>query len=258
METSGHLAALQAAAADLPAELRPLPGQLEIRPPAGTVGPHKGATRHGWHSGDAVQIPTSLTCNQCPLYHVKRKDPRHPLSCPEGRKNSICPILTRLQLGWAEGLIDEVQQATDSPPTPSDNARIEQVVRHRSRIFQIENYLKVAGLIDLRSGEVRNVADRLTTTENALTRVLGEYRQAISERREQQPHRGPRLQDYLREIQEANAGHDVEIGAVADRIADATVQDEPHDEPEDAAADDTDEADTDGDDDEIDVEGDAP
>jgi hypothetical protein len=251
METSGDLAALQAAAANLPVELRPLPGQLEIRPPAGTVGPHKGATRHGWHSGDAVQIPTSLTCNQCPLYHVKRKDPRHPLSCPEGRKNAICPILTRLQLGWAEGLIDEVQQATGSPPTPSDNARIEQVVRHRSRIFQIENYLKVAGLIDLRSGEVRNVADRLTTTENALTRVLGEYRQAIAERREQQPHRGPRLQDYLREIQEGNAGHDAGTGAVADRIADATVQDEPQDDPEEAD-------DTDDDDDEIAAEGDSP
>ncbi|MFQ5745196.1 MAG: hypothetical protein ACE5HV_16685 [Acidobacteriota bacterium] len=128
---------------------------------------NRAGVRHGWHCQDAVQIPTSLTCNQCPLYHVKRKDRRHPLSCPEGRKNQVCPILTRLQLQWGEGLISEVHAVTGGPPLPSDNARIEQIIRHRSKIFQIENYLKVAGLIDLRKGEIRNVADRLTMSSFA-------------------------------------------------------------------------------------------
>lgn len=180
------------------------PGCQDVRPPQGTLPATHGAHRHGWHSQDAVQIPTSLTCNLCPLYHVKRKDARHPLACSEGKKNQICTILTALQQRWAEGLICEVQQATGTDPTPSDNARIEQIVRHRSRIFQIENYLKVAGLIDLKRGEVRNVADRLTTTENALSRTLAELRQAIADRRGARDEHAPRLEDYLREI----SGHD--------------------------------------------------
>ncbi len=180
--------------------LRPLPGQVEIRPQKGTVPANRAGVKHGWHSQDAVQIPTSLTCNLCPLYHVKRKDRRHPLACPEGRKHRICPILTQLQQRWAEGLISELQEATGSDPTPSDNARIEQIIRHRSRIFQIENYLKVAGLIDLKKGEVRNVADRLTTTENALSRTLTEFRQAVADRREHQASQGPRLEEYLQSL----------------------------------------------------------
>jgi len=180
-----------------PGILRTLPGEVEIRPPKGTVPANRAGVKHGWHSADAVQIPTSLTCNLCPLYHVKRKDRRHPLACGEGRKNQICPILTRLQEGWAEGLICEVQEVCGADPTPSDNARIEQIIRHRSRIFQIENYLKVAGLIDLKKGEIRNVADRLTTTENALSRTLAEFRQALSDRRDHQAANGPTLEEYL-------------------------------------------------------------
>jgi hypothetical protein len=185
--------------------LRPLPGEVEIRAPRGTLPASRAGTRHGWHSQDAVQIPTSLTCNLCPLYHVKRKDRRHPLACPQGRINAICPVLTALQQRWAFGLIGEVTDVTGVPPTPSDNARIEQIVRHRSRIFQIENYLKVAGLIDLKKGEVRAVADRLTTTENALSRVLAELRQALAERRTARAAPGPRLEEYLLEVQVSDA-----------------------------------------------------
>ena len=181
-----------------------VPGDRAIKPPPGTVPTNRAGVRHGWHSEDAVQIPTSLTCNLCPLYHVKRKDRRHPLACPEGRKNQVCPILMGLQERWAEGLILEIREATGGDPTPSDNARIEQVIRHRSRIFQIENYLKVAGLIDLASGSIRNVADRLTTTENALSRTLGEFRQAINDRRALREDQGPRLDEYLRSIAEAS------------------------------------------------------
>lgn len=179
------------------APLRPLPGEVEVRAPHGVLPQARAGVKHGWHSQDAVQIPTSLTCNLCPLYHIKRKDRRHPLACSQGRINAICPILTALQQRWAFGLIGEVTDVTGSPPTPSDNARIEQIVRHRSRIFQIENYLKVAGLIDLKKGEVRNVADRLTTTENALSRVLAELRQALAERRQTRTAPGPRLEEYL-------------------------------------------------------------
>jgi hypothetical protein len=201
------LAALEALKGLDPGTLRPLPGEVEIRPPKGTVPANRAGTKHGWHSADAVQIPTSLTCALCPLYHVKRKDRRHPLACPEGRKHRICPILTQLQQRWAEGLICEVQESTGESPTPSDNARIEQIIRHRSKIFQIENYLKVAGLIDLKKGEIRNVADRLTTTENALSRTLTEFRQAMADRRANKSPGGPRLEDYLRQL---GAGRQVE------------------------------------------------
>jgi len=177
------------------------PAELVVTPGPGTLRAHKGSTKHGWHSGDAIRVPTSLTCNLCPLYHVKKKDKRHRLACKEGRKNRICPILTRLQQEWAFGLIGEVRDVIGSDPTSSDNARIEQIVRHRSRIFQIENYLKVAGLIDLAKGEVRNVGDRLTTTENSLSRTLSEFRQALSERRAASQGQGPRLEDYLKQIQ---------------------------------------------------------
>ena len=196
-DDASQLKAETADPADSTNPLRPVPGQLEVRAPRGCLPPERAGVKHGWHSEDAVQIPTSLTCNLCPLYHVKRKDRRHPLSCPEGRKNRICPILTQAQQNWACGLIREIEEASGAPPAPSDNARIEQIVRHRSRIFQIENYLKVAGLIDLKKGEVRNVADRLVTTENALSRVLTEYRQALAERRACKAATGLRLEEYL-------------------------------------------------------------
>lgn len=174
-----------------------LPAEVEIRAPRGTLPASRAGMKHGWHSEDAVQIPTSLTCNVCPLYHVRRKDRRHPLACHQGKINQICPILTALQQRWAFGMIGEVTDVTGSPPTSSDNARIEQIVRHRSRIFQIENYLKVAGLIDLKKGEVRNVGERLNTTENALSRTLAELRQALAERRSLRQAPGPRLDEYL-------------------------------------------------------------
>lgn len=175
---------------------RPFPAEVRIdsrgiKPKART------ATVHGFHSGEAVEIPTSLSCNLCPLYHVKRKEKRHPLACPEGRKNQICPILTRRQIDWATGLIEEVRGATGRDPSASDRARIEQVVRFRSRLFQVENYLKVAGLIDLREGEVRAVADRLGGIESGLTRSLGELRQSMAEGREARRPPAPRLDEYL-------------------------------------------------------------
>lgn len=186
---------------EFPEPAHDAPAELVISPVPGTDLTHKGAVKHGWHSGDAIRIPTSLTCSQCPLYHVKKKDNRHRLACKEGRKYLICPILCQLQQDWAFGLIGEVRDATGADPTSSDNARIEQIVRHRSRIFQIENYLKVAGLIDLAKGEIRNVGDRLTTTENALSRTLAEFRQSLSERRAAHQGQGPRLEDYLKQIQ---------------------------------------------------------
>lgn len=191
----------QAESPDFSAESVVLPAEMVVRPRPGTLPAQKGAIRHGWHSEDAVQVPTSLTCNLCPLYHVKKKDRRHPLSCKEGRLHQTCPILCKLQQQWAFGLMAEIRDATGGDPVPSDNARIEQIVRHRSRIFQIENYLKVAGLIDLAKGELRNVADRLTTTENALSRSLSEFRQGMSERRATHQGQGPRLEDYLRQLQ---------------------------------------------------------
>ena len=186
---------------DFTAEPVNLPSEMVVRPNPGSVPIGKGAVKHGWHSDDAIQIPTSLTCNLCPLYHVKKKDRRHHLACRPGKMNQTCPILTSMQQGWAFGLMAEISDATGSDPVTSDNARIEQIIRHRSRIFQIENYLKVAGLIDLAKGEVRNVADRLTTTENALSRVLAEFRQALSERRSTNRTGGLRLEDYLKQIQ---------------------------------------------------------
>lgn len=195
-ETRG-LDALPLAPCALPIENLGLPAEVIVRAPKGTVPAERAGIKHGWHSQDAVQIPTSLTCNLCPLYHIKRKDRRHPLACPEGKVNQVCVILMALQQRWAFALIEEVTEITGQPPTASDNARIEQIIRHRSRIFQIENYLKVAGLIDLKKGEVRNVGERLTTTENALSRTLAEFRQAISERRSSRPIPGPRLDEYL-------------------------------------------------------------
>lgn len=184
-----------------PEPLHEAPADLVVKPEPGTLPAQKGSTTHGWHSGDAIRVPTSLNCSLCPLYHVKKKDKRHRLACKEGRKHLICPILTQLQQDWAFGLISELRDVTGGEPTSSDNARIEQIVRHRSRIFQIENYLKVAGLIDLAKGEIRHVADRLTTTENSLSRTLSEFRQALSERRASNKAGGPRLEDYLKQIQ---------------------------------------------------------
>jgi hypothetical protein len=193
----------------LPIESLGLPAEVIVRAPRGTLPASRAGVKHGWHSEDAVQIPTSLTCNLCPLYHIKRKDRRHPLACPEGKVNQICPILMALQQRWAFALIGEVIDVSGAEPAASDNARIEQIIRHRSRIFQIENYLKVAGLIDLKKGEIRNVADRLTTTENALSRTLAEFRQSLAERRSTRQAPGPRLDEYLLSKQTAEA-EDVE------------------------------------------------
>lgn len=179
----------------------PMPAELTIRAPEGCLPANRAGVKHGLHSEDAVQIPTSLTCSVCPLFHIKKRDRRHPLSCPEGRKNQVCPILSEQQRRWAFGLIREIRDATGNEPTPSDNARIEQIIRHRSRIFQIENYTKVAGMIDLQKGELRNVADRLAAIENALSRSLSEFRQSMSERRASAGGQGPRLEDYLRQHQ---------------------------------------------------------
>lgn len=192
------------ACADLVPELE-LPAEVVIRAPRGTLPPSRAGMKHGWFSDDAIQIPTSLTCNVCPLYHVRRKDRRHPLACHEGKINQICTVLAALQRRWAFGLIGEVSDATGSSPTSSDHARIEQIIRHRSRIFQIENYLKVSGLIDLKRGEIRNVGERLNTTENALSRTLAELRQALAERRAIRQAPGPRLDEYLLSKQTAEA-----------------------------------------------------
>ena len=215
------LAALLADAGDS-VELQPVPGQVEIKAPEGCLPPERAGMKHGWHSNDAIQIPTSLTCNLCPSYHVKKKDRRHPLSCPEGRMNQICPVLVQQQQRWAFGLIEEIQKFTGQDPTPSDNARIEQIIRHRSKIFQIENYLKVAGLIDLVKGEVRNVADRLTTTENALSRVLTEFRQALSDRRGQAAQANPNLKQYLQRLEL----QDLDTPAITDGECEANTGDE--------------------------------
>ncbi len=175
---------------------RPFPAETRIST-RGIKPANMGGTVHGFHSAAAVEIPTTLTCNLCPLYHVKRKDKRHHLACPEGRKNQICPILTRRQVSWASELINEVQDTTGRDPSATDRARIEQIVRYRSRLFQIENYLKVAGLIDLREGQVRAVADRLGGVESGLTRALGELRQSMSDSRDGKKGAAPTLPEYL-------------------------------------------------------------
>jgi hypothetical protein len=183
--------------------LRVDPRHYEVPAPKGVLPKGREGMRHGWHSADAVEIPTSLTCDVCVLFHLKKRDRRHPLACLKGKKHQVCVILLELQERWAEGLIGEMRDATGSDPKPSDNARIEQIIRHRSRIFQCENYLKVAGLIDLQRGEVRNVADRLTTTENALSRTLAEYRQAMADRRNQHAN-APSLSEYLEALSRNN------------------------------------------------------
>lgn len=206
-DKKGEESEKEAFSGDFTETMAQLPAQLEIRAPRGCLPPERAGVKHGWHSQDAVQIPTSLLCNLCPLYYLKKKDKRHPLSCPEGQKNQVCPILTRQQQCWAFGLIREVEEAGSGPPTPSDLCRIEQIVRHRSRIFQVENFLKVVGLLDLKKGEIRNVADRLTTTENALTRTIGEFRQALAERRANRTSPGPRLEDYLKKVRAVGNGN---------------------------------------------------
>lgn len=184
-----------------------LPGEVRIGAPKGVLPLGRTGVTHGYHCADAVEIPTSLTCNTCVLYHLKRKDRRHPLACKEGRLNQVCSILSRRQVAWAVELIEELREATGSPPTASDRARIEQIVRHRSRLFQCENYLKVAGLLDLKTGTMRNVGERLNTVENALSRSLSEFRQAIAERRDQKPS-GPRLEEYLEVRDEGEKGEE--------------------------------------------------
>ena len=209
-DKSKALEALMALSPDFTEPQWSLPGQVEIRAPKGCLPPERAGMKHGWHSQDSIQVPASLMCGCCPLYHIKKRDKRHPLACPEARKNRVCTILTRQQQQWAFGLIREIEESVGSPPTPSDNARIEQIIRHRSRIFQAENYLKVAGMIDLKKGEVRNVADRLVTTENALSRVLTEFRQALADRRDHNAATGPRLEDYLKRIETAEEEPDDE------------------------------------------------
>ena len=179
-----------------PSRSIPLAGDVVIQVPKGLKPLGRTGLTHGYHCGDVVEIPTSLTCNVCPLYHIKKKSHRHPLACAEGKQNLICPILTLRQVAWAEMLIGEVREVTGGEPRASDHARVEQIVRIRSRIFQIENFLKVGGLIDLRKGEMRNVGERLTTVENSLSRALSDFRQALDSRRNgQKP--APRLEEYL-------------------------------------------------------------
>lgn len=183
---------------------RPFPAEVRIAT-RGVKPANKGGVVHGYHSAEAVEIPTTLTCNLCPLYHVKRKDKRHHLACPEGRRNRVCPILTRKQIAWASELINEVRQTTGRDPSASQLATVEQIVRYRSRLFQIENYLKVAGLIDLREGQVRAVADRLGGVESGLTRALGELRQSMSESRDMKHGAKPTLPEYLDALVQAQA-----------------------------------------------------
>jgi len=204
-EFEADLAAPAVAVVHRPAKReRPFPAEARIST-RGIKPSNKGGTVHGFHSAAAVEIPTTLTCNLCPLYHVKRKDKRHHLACPEGRKNLVCPILTRRQIAWASELINEVQDTTGRDPSATDRARIEQIVRYRSRLFQIENYLKVAGLIDLREGQVRAVADRLGGVESGLTRALGELRQSMSDSRDGKKGASPTLPEYLDALVSAQA-----------------------------------------------------
>ena len=182
---------------DLPVPLAgDLPAEIRVPVPKGLMPPGQTGVKHGYHMSGSIEVPTSLMCNVCPLYHVKRKDRRHPLSCKHGKKNQTCPVLGARQIAWAAEFVSEVKDVTGESPTASDRARIEQIIRHRSRIFQVENYLKVAGLIDLAKGEVRNVGERLTTLENALSRSLSEFRQALAERRNREL-QGPSLEEYL-------------------------------------------------------------
>ena len=191
---------------DLPMPLAGgLPAEVRVPVPSGLLPAGRTGTKHGYHSADSIEIPTSLTCNVCPLFHVKLKDRRHALACKEGRKNQVCPILGDRQVAWACGLVGELQAATGEAPTASDRIRIEQIIRHRSRVFQVENYLKVAGLLDLKTGTMRNVGERLTTLENALSRSLSEFRQAVGERRQQKP-QAPRLEEYLAVSEEEKEG----------------------------------------------------
>jgi hypothetical protein len=173
-----------------------LPGEVRVPVTRGVLPLGRTGIKHGYHCGDAIEIPTSLTCNCCPLYAVKRKDPRHPLSCKVGRKHQTCPILTARQVAWVGELVGEVTEVTGSPPTATDRIRIEQIVRHRSRLFAVENYIKVVGLLDLKTGDMRNVGERLNTVENALSRSVGELRLALAERRVTKP-TAPTLSEYL-------------------------------------------------------------
>ena len=192
---------------NVPTPLYPLPAEVVVRAPKGVKPLGRTGMTHGFHSNDVVEIPTGLTCSVCPLYHVKKKNKRHRLACKEGRKNRICPILMERQVRWVEELIDHITESTGAEPVATDRIIIEQIVRHRSRLFQCENYLKVAGLIDLRSGNMRNVAERMTTVENALARSTGELRQAIEARKNA---RGqvPTLTEYLEVKDKAEGGGD--------------------------------------------------
>ncbi|MFN0149948.1 MAG: hypothetical protein ACKVU1_04440 [bacterium] len=183
---------------------RPFPGEVRVTT-KGLLAFPKSQSIHGYHSAEAVEIPTTLTCNLCPLYHVKRKNRRHHLACPEGRRDAICPILTRKQIAWASELMNEVRQTSGRDPSASQLATVEQIVRYRSRLFQIENYLKVAGLIDLREGQVRAVADRLGGVESGLTRALGELRQSMSDGRDVKHGAKPTLPEYLDALVQAQA-----------------------------------------------------
>ncbi len=189
--------------------LKPLPGEVIVRAPKGVKPLGRTGVTHGFHCNDVIEIPTSLSCSVCPLYAVKKKNPRHNLACPEGRKNRICPILTERQINWAEELIGEIRDATGEGPTASDRAKIEQIVRHRSRVFQSENYLKVAGYIDIRQGKIRNVGERMISLENALSRSFAEFRQGIADRKAEKP-KVPTLDKYLEVRSQEREGSDGE------------------------------------------------
>jgi hypothetical protein len=172
--------------------------------------PEKGGWIHGYHSEDVVAIPTLMSCDTCVLYAIRKKDARHPLSCPEAKKHATCSILTRHQEGWVASLVGEGREATGKEPSATDRARIEQIVRLRSRIFAIETYVKAAGAIDLRTGELRAVMDRLNSVENSLTRALGELRASMAEARDARRPPAPRLDEYLSALAK-NAPRAIEV-----------------------------------------------
>lgn len=171
----------------------PFPAELQID----VTGHRKGPRTHGIHSKDVIAIPTLMSCDSCVLMAIRRKDPRSKLACPEGRKHATCAILARHQVAWVEGLVGEIREATGREPSATERARVEQVVRLRSRVFAVETYVRAAGAIDLRTGELRAVMDRLNSIENALTRSLDGLRNAIAEARAAKRGNAPSLAEYL-------------------------------------------------------------
>lgn len=180
---------------------QPFPAEMRID----VGGKPKAAWAHGYHSKDVVAIPTLMSCDSCVLMAIRRKDPRSKLACPEAKKHATCAILGRHQVAWVEGLVGEVREATGREPTATERARIEQVVRLRSRVFAVETYVRAAGAIDLRTGELRAVMDRINSIENALTRSLDGLRNAIAEARAAKRGNAPSLAEYLNAIATRNS-----------------------------------------------------